>query len=176
MSRSALPGRRPATAPPTPAARLARHAPEVYCLLPLSVCSSCGGWIAGEWGDVSRFLAVHGRLLRALAVVPILVLGMMAAPFLQQVANAATVSDNFKRANGGLGSNWTTVAGTTAPKIANNTVQPGTAGAFPRYPGHLPTDSRTRETVEPGCFSIGGADARKNLGRDVSCRPCAPRG
>ena len=52
-------------------------------------------------------------------------LGMMAVPFLQQVANAATVSDNFNRANGGLGSNWTTVAGTTAPKIANNTLQPG---------------------------------------------------
>ena len=101
---------------------------------------------------MSRFFAAHGRLLRALAVVPILVLGMMAAPFLQQVANAATVSDNFNRANGGLGSNWTTVAGTTAPKIANNTLQPGTAGAFPRYPGHLPTDSRTRETVEPVAF------------------------
>src|SRR5260370_25665035 len=125
---------------------------------------------------MSRLLAVHGRLLKALAVVPMLVLGMMAAAFLQQVTNAATVSDNFNRANGGLGSNWTTVAGTTAPKIANNTLQPGTAGAFPRYPGHLPTDSRTRETVEPGCFSIGGADARKNLGRDVSCRPRAPRG
>ncbi len=74
---------------------------------------------------MSRFLAVHGRLLKALAVVPMLVLGMMAAPFLQQVANAATVSDNFNRANGGFGSNWTTVAGTTAPKIANNTLQPG---------------------------------------------------
>src|SRR6266851_7458565 len=53
---------------------------------------------------------------------------MLAVPFLQQVTNAATVSDNFNRANGGLGSNWTTVAGTTAPKIANNTVQPRTAG------------------------------------------------
>ncbi len=79
---------------------------------------------------MSRFFAAHGRLLRALAVVPILVLGMLAVPFLQQVANAATVSDNFNRANGGLGSNWTTVAGTTAPKIANNTLQPGTAGAL----------------------------------------------
>ena len=29
-----------------------------------------------------------------------------------QEASAATVSDNFNRADGALGSNWTTVAGT----------------------------------------------------------------
>lgn len=79
---------------------------------------------------MSRFFAVKGRLPRALAVVLILVLGALATPFLQQAANAAAVSDNFNRANGGLGSNWTTVAGTTAPKIVNKTVQPGTPGTL----------------------------------------------
>ena len=62
-------------------------------------------------------------------MVPILAVGVMAAPFWQPAASAAAVSDNFNRANGGLGSNWTTVAGTAAPKIASNTLQPGTAGA-----------------------------------------------
>ena len=58
----------------------------------------------------------------------ILVLGLLASPFLQRYASAATVSDNFTRANGGLGSNWTTVTGTVAPQIVSNTLQPGTAG------------------------------------------------
>jgi putative esterase len=60
----------------------------------------------------------------------LLVLGLLALPFLQPNAHAATVSDNFSRANGGLGSNWTTVSGTTAPRIVNNTVQPGSAGTL----------------------------------------------
>jgi hypothetical protein len=60
----------------------------------------------------------------------LLVIGLLALPFLQQSAHAATVSDNFNRANGGLGSNWTTVSGTTAPQIVNNTAQPGSAGTL----------------------------------------------
>ena len=44
-----------------------------------------------------------------------------------QEASAATVSDNFNRANGPLGSNWTTVAGTAAPAIVSNTLRAGTA-------------------------------------------------
>ena len=44
-----------------------------------------------------------------------------------QQASAATVSDTFTRANGALGSNWTTVAGTAAPQIVSNTARPGTA-------------------------------------------------
>ena len=44
-----------------------------------------------------------------------------------QEASAATVSDNFNRADGGLGSNWTTVAGTAAPAIVSNTLRAGTA-------------------------------------------------
>ena len=47
-----------------------------------------------------------------------------------QEASAATVSDNFNRADGGLGGNWTTVAGTSAPKIVSNTLQAGTPGAL----------------------------------------------
>ena len=47
-----------------------------------------------------------------------------------QQASAATVSDNFGRANGALGSNWTTVAGTAAPQIVSNTARPGTASTL----------------------------------------------
>ena len=60
----------------------------------------------------------------------LLVSGLLALPLLQQSAHAATISDNFNRANGGLGSNWTTVSGTTAPQIVNNTAQPGSAGTL----------------------------------------------
>ena len=47
-----------------------------------------------------------------------------------QEASAATVSDSFDRADGVLGSNWTTVAGTAAPKIVSNTLRAGTASAL----------------------------------------------
>jgi putative esterase len=47
-----------------------------------------------------------------------------------QAADAATVSDSFDRASGGLGSNWTTVAGTAAPQISGNTLHAGTASAL----------------------------------------------
>ena len=60
----------------------------------------------------------------------LVVLGGIALPFLLPSAGAATVSDNFNRANGGLGSNWTTLGGTTAPQIVNNTAQPGSAGTL----------------------------------------------
>ena len=45
-------------------------------------------------------------------------------------ASAATVSDNFTRANGALGSNWTTVTGTQAPQIVSNTLRAGTASTL----------------------------------------------
>ena len=70
------------------------------------------------------------RKLPGIGAVLFLVLGLLAMPFLQPSAHAATVSDNFNRANGGLGSNWTTVSGTTAPQIVNNTAQPGSAGTL----------------------------------------------
>src|ERR1700691_2453746 len=60
----------------------------------------------------------------------LVVLGGIALPFLLPSAGAVTVSDNFNRANGGLGSNWTTLGGTTAPQIVNNTAQPGSAGTL----------------------------------------------
>ena len=44
--------------------------------------------------------------------------------------SSSVVSDNFNRADGGLGGNWTTVAGTSAPKIVSNTLQAGTPGAL----------------------------------------------
>ena len=60
----------------------------------------------------------------------LLVCGLLALPFPQSSAHAATISDNFNRANGGLGANWTTVSGATAPQIVNNTAQPGSAGTL----------------------------------------------
>jgi hypothetical protein len=60
----------------------------------------------------------------------LLVTGLLMLPLLVPSAHAATVSDNFNRANGGLGSNWTTVSGTAAPQIVSNTVQPGSAGTL----------------------------------------------
>ncbi len=47
-----------------------------------------------------------------------------------QEASATTASDNFDRADGVLGSNWTTVSGTGAPKIVSNTLRVRTAGAL----------------------------------------------
>ena len=44
--------------------------------------------------------------------------------------SATTVSDDFDRADGALGSNWTTVAGTAAPEIVSNTLRVGTASAL----------------------------------------------
>jgi hypothetical protein len=59
-----------------------------------------------------------------------LVLGLLAALLLQQNASATAVSDSINRANGRLGSNWTTLKGTAAPSIVNNTLQPGAAGTL----------------------------------------------
>jgi hypothetical protein len=47
-----------------------------------------------------------------------------------QAADAATVSDSFDRANGALGSNWTTTPGTAAPQISGNTLHAGTASSL----------------------------------------------
>ena len=70
------------------------------------------------------------RRLRGGGSALLLVLGLLTLPILQPSAHAATISDNFNRANGVLGSNWTTVSGTTAPQIVNNTAQPGSAGTL----------------------------------------------
>src|ERR1700734_1949867 len=48
---------------------------------------------------------------------------------LPQAASATTVPDSFDRANGALGSNWTTVSGTAAPQIVSDSLQVGTASA-----------------------------------------------
>ena len=69
------------------------------------------------------------RWLLAPFVACCLMAGMLAVLAPEQ-ASAATVSDNFDRANGALGSNWTTVTGTAAPKIVSNTLQVGTANAL----------------------------------------------
>src|SRR5690349_7052012 len=76
------------------------------------------------------WLRIVLRKLRGSGLALLLVPGLLALPILQSSAQAATISDNFNRANGGLGANWTTVSGTTAPQIVNNTVQPGSAGTL----------------------------------------------
>ena len=49
---------------------------------------------------------------------------------LSNAALASTVSDNFDRADGALGSNWTTVSGTAAPRIVSDNLRAGTASAL----------------------------------------------
>jgi hypothetical protein len=51
----------------------------------------------------------------------LILLGLMLGVVPAQ-AQTTTVSDNFNRANGGLGTNWTTMTGTLAPQIAGNLV------------------------------------------------------
>lgn len=41
-----------------------------------------------------------------------------------------SVSDNFNRANGGLGANWTTITGLSAPTISGNTIAAALSGAY----------------------------------------------
>src|SRR5215469_1765025 len=47
---------------------------------------------------------------------------------LPQKSFASSVSDNFNRADGGLGSNWTTMTGADAPQIVSHVLEPGTSG------------------------------------------------
>src|SRR6201995_6072401 len=81
---------------------------------------------------MSTPLRTFGR--RAGVLLPsVLPYALLAGPLsvvFPQAADAATVSDSFDRANGGLGSNWTTVAGTAAPQISGNTLHAGTASSL----------------------------------------------
>ena len=69
------------------------------------------------------------RLRLAVLTVFSLLVGTVSI-LLAQEASATTVSDNFDRADGALGSNWTTVPGTAAPEIVSNTLRVGTASAL----------------------------------------------
>ena len=76
----------------------------------------------------------HGRArkgagLRLVTFVVLCLLSGLLTMLHIQGASATTVSDNFDRADGGLGSNWTTVSGTAAPKIVSNNLRAGTASA-----------------------------------------------
>jgi hypothetical protein len=70
----------------------------------------------------SRGLVIAALLLAVAA--------MLGAPAFQGKAYAAgaSVSDDFGRADGGLGGNWTTVAGTAAPEISGGMVVAGSPG------------------------------------------------
>ena len=80
--------------------------------------------------DVRRKLRGAGWVPPRLFTVPLVLCVTLSALIgaAAGAAYAASVSDNFNRVNGALGSNWSTVAGTTAPAIANNVLQAGTAG------------------------------------------------
>jgi hypothetical protein len=65
---------------------------------------------------------------RALLLLTSLVCCLAIIAMIPQGAAAVTVSDDFNRANGGLGGNWTTVAGTIAPQILSNQAVPGIGG------------------------------------------------
>ncbi len=81
-------------------------------------------------------MTTHGRagkragLCLVTFVVFCLLAGVLTTILHPQEASAATVSDNFDRADGGLGSNWTTVPGTAAPGIVSDSLRAGTAGAL----------------------------------------------
>jgi Putative esterase len=68
--------------------------------------------------------------LRLVAFAVLCLLGGLLTIQHAQEASATTVSDNFNRANGPLGANWTTVPGTSVPKIVSNTLRAGTPGAL----------------------------------------------
>jgi len=73
-------------------------------------------WVGALVAPRVRLLLVGALLVAALAI--------------PRAAFATSLSDNFNRANGGLGSNWTTVAGTAAPQIVGSVVTVGTASAL----------------------------------------------
>lgn len=76
---------------------------------------------------MARKLLSAIRRVAIIGLFPVTIAGLLVSPAFQRAANASTVSDNFNRANGSLGANWTTVPGTTAPKINNNMAVPGSA-------------------------------------------------
>ena len=70
-----------------------------------------------------------GASLRLVTFVVFCLLAGLLTMFRMQGASATTVSDNFDRADGSLGANWTTVSGTAAPMIVSNNLRVGTASA-----------------------------------------------
>ena len=77
---------------------------------------------------VGRTSKYAGVLLVTLVISCLLAVGLSAV--VPQVASAATVSDDFNRADGGLGPNWTTVAGAAAPQVVSNNLRVGTSGTL----------------------------------------------
>jgi hypothetical protein len=69
---------------------------------------------------------------------------------------AASVSDDFNRANGGLGANWTTITNLAAPQIATNQIGVGT-GRGARYSGATFAANQYAEAK-----SISGSPADKS--------------
>lgn len=73
---------------------------------------------------------VHHRAwfspVRALVVATILICCVVGVSLLPRLVSANTISDNFNRPDGSLGSNWTTVTGASAPAISGDQVTAGT--------------------------------------------------
>lgn len=73
----------------------------------------------------------------------------------------ASVTDDFNRANGGLGANWTTATGSNAPTISSNKVTTGDGGfnvAF--YSGVTWTNDHYAQVVAAGGSDFGGPTVR----------------
>ena len=65
--------------------------------------------------------AVFGAVTLTAMSVP----AAVGVPVSGERSRRSTVSDNFDRANGALGSSWTTVSGTAAPRIVSDNLRAG---------------------------------------------------
>ncbi len=77
------------------------------------VSGAAGGQAAGAAGTPSQAFGLSGSAGGTGAT-------SSPTPTITGGGSAVSVSDDFNRANGGLGSNWTTFTGASAPQIANN--------------------------------------------------------
>jgi hypothetical protein len=91
-----------------------------------------------NWPKLVRFIFIFSIVLGSFLI------------FGASKARAIEASDNFNRANGGLGGNWTTVAGTNAPEIINNRVQVSSAAN-----GHLHSAYWSADTFSSNHYAQG---------------------
>jgi hypothetical protein len=76
-----------------------------------------------RFGGLRPCLGSIRTFVAAIVLVSCLIIGLSMLP---NIVHATAISDNFNRANGPLGSNWTTLSGTSAPAISGNQLTAGT--------------------------------------------------
>lgn len=76
----------------------------------------------------SRKVHAKPKTTRAIVVAMLLISGLLGFSLLTHTVHATAISDNFNRADGSLGSNWTTPTGASAPAISGNQVTAGSPG------------------------------------------------